>query len=350
MARRRPTSSLVRCTSGSGWRTVALVLLATVPYVVMAWWPFHWGPPRISRNHVAAVGDGYRFTPPSVLCRRLDGTWAGAELRLEILEEGRPGADSAVLLGVVDRLGRTVVELARDPGGWTLRRTGPVGKTDSLRAPVPSVAPSGTEVVVAFPGRRMQLAVDAATEPVEMELAAPLPWPDEAYLRLGAAAGGERAWAGVLRSATLRSADAREVDLLAGSALEVPDWLFALPPQLRRSLASGLFPLDSWPDVWLNLFGFVPLGYWLLHIAALRRLGTAIGIGFVTSLTMEVGQLVFVPRVFSLLDLLANTAGVALGSGCAWWLHRRGSRQRPAPGSPASTASVANFDARRDGG
>lgn len=336
----------MRSTSGSGWRTVALVLLATVPYVVMAWWPFHWGPPRVAANQVAALEDGYRFTPPSVLCRRLDGTWAGAELRLEILEEGRPGADSAVLLQVVDHLGRAVVELARDPGNWTLRRTGPVGRTDTLRAPVAESAAGAVELVVAFPARRMQLAVDAATEPVVMELAAPLAWPDEAHLRLGAAAGGERAWAGVLRSATLRSADGREVDLLAGSALEVPGWLFALPPQLRRSLASGLFPLDSWPDVWLNLFGFVPLGYWLLRIAALRRLRTAIGIGFVTSLTMEVGQLVFVPRVFSLLDLLANTAGAALGSGCAWWLHRRGSRQRGASGSPAQTASVANSDAR----
>jgi VanZ family protein len=89
--------------------------------------------------------------------------------------------------------------------------------------------------------------------------------------------------------------------------------------------------LHGWPanwtlyilrDVILNVIGYVPLG--LAAFLALRRghsrgfaAGGALALGYLLSLGMELLQVYLPGRVSSILDVLTNTLGTALGAGFA---------------------------------
>lgn len=82
-----------------------------------------------------------------------------------------------------------------------------------------------------------------------------------------------------------------------------------------------------------NLALFIPFGF----LVATSRPGTAwsrlVVIGLVTSSCIEVGQLFFVTaRVPSVLDIVTNTVGTAVGVALAKWVtlrNRRAGRNEP---------------------
>jgi VanZ family protein len=85
-------------------------------------------------------------------------------------------------------------------------------------------------------------------------------------------------------------------------------------------------------DLIVNLLGFVPLGFliglWLTQVGRPRSwacLVLAAAVGCTVSLTIEVTQVWLPGRDSSLLDLIANTAGTAIGGamGSLQYIRRR---------------------------
>lgn len=90
----------------------------------------------------------------------------------------------------------------------------------------------------------------------------------------------------------------------------VDAWAAARYPRLVRH-APPLFPFGV--DATLNVILFVPFGV-LLHRVLPRRLLSAIGLAWATSLLVEIAQGLFLPgRTSSALDVAANTVGAILG-------------------------------------
>ena len=81
-----------------------------------------------------------------------------------------------------------------------------------------------------------------------------------------------------------------------------------------------LAKIDTWLDIALNVFGFMPFGFivyaWLRESnkqSHLSKYIIAIVLGFSLSLTIELAQILLPTRDSSSLDLLTNTLGTALG-------------------------------------
>ena len=71
-----------------------------------------------------------------------------------------------------------------------------------------------------------------------------------------------------------------------------------------------------------NILLFLPFGY--LAAAWTTKWSHALVAGFAASCLIELGQALLLPNRFaSLLDIVANTMGVALGIGISFFLHRR---------------------------
>jgi hypothetical protein len=105
-----------------------------------------------------------------------------------------------------------------------------------------------------------------------------------------------------------------------GSNLDIPRRLRAIDPEILE--------LPSWrdltdvSDVVTNILGFVPFGFLLvLFLKRSRRwsngkaAGVAIAIGFTVSLVIELLQVFLPSRDSSMLDLINNTLGTAIGAG-----------------------------------
>ncbi|HSD60261.1 MAG TPA: VanZ family protein, partial [Burkholderiales bacterium] len=99
-----------------------------------------------------------------------------------------------------------------------------------------------------------------------------------------------------------------------------------------RSAPDGMLAfLGTWPryvtafDVAVNIAGYVPFGL-LLGLALARRLRqpelmlVVAALGTALSFSMEALQSLLPGRIASLVDLLANGAGAALGAAAAPWL------------------------------
>jgi VanZ family protein len=90
----------------------------------------------------------------------------------------------------------------------------------------------------------------------------------------------------------------------------------------------------GWNDIIVNIVGFVPFGF--ITCATLRAarfskisaVGLAILLGGVTSVTIELLQVYLPSRDSSLLDLLDNTLGTALGAMFFIWIAQVASPKR----------------------
>jgi VanZ family protein len=102
-------------------------------------------------------------------------------------------------------------------------------------------------------------------------------------------------------------------------ALSIPTHYFVLNPEFLtppwRHFHSSL---GYWADVAVNVGGFVPLGFCVYaYFSTLKQVKhsalIAIGLGFVTSLTIEVSQAFLPTRDSGINDLITNTLGTAIG-------------------------------------
>lgn len=104
----------------------------------------------------------------------------------------------------------------------------------------------------------------------------------------------------------------------------------------NQDIAPWSFVMAPWPryntafDIWSNLLGYMPLGFWLCLAAMRSGLGRSwsltLGLGgaWALSFILESGQSFLPMRVPSQLDWLINTLGGALGAALAVCLERRG--------------------------
>jgi hypothetical protein len=118
--------------------------------------------------------------------------------------------------------------------------------------------------------------------------------------------------------------------------LLIPERFFLFDQQfLERPWDEFRNDWDYWINNGINIFGFMPLGFFFYaYFSSVRRTKRAIagtiGFGFAISLTIEVLQALLPTRDSGMTDLITNTLGSALGAIlCAWmaehnWFARAG--------------------------
>lgn len=137
---------------------------------------------------------------------------------------------------------------------------------------------------------------------------------------------GDRAWLGAVRTAIVETVDER-IDYLAPDALYIPQ-IITIPDAYRKLPRFQLFPssLRQSPtnagsrDLFLNLFGFIPLGFIIAKISNRKQsLVITTILCAAISFTIEFGQVLLPSRISSISDFVLNTLGGAIG---AWFARR----------------------------
>jgi hypothetical protein len=143
---------------------------------------------------------------------------------------------------------------------------------------------------------------------------------------------------------TFRERSGRVVrdDLSSAPDLEIPR-TFQIPhkPVLLAPWKDFEWTPSYFQDVVINIFGFAPFGFLLCaYFNSTRSLRWAVtaslGLGFVTSLTIEVLQVWLPTRFSSSTDVITNTIGTALG---VLLFSLAGSRQQKEP-NPATRSQI----------
>jgi VanZ family protein len=324
--------------------------------------------------------------PPGLVFEGNGMVYSRRELRIGPTSEGglsieawvftspRPASRKSTLLALDDGSGMPI-ELTTEGRSLSLRY--PLEDEDGVRSYALSLAPSverGREgyLAVASGPSGTRVYIDGVA-PTQLRSPYALLQPEQEFrarLVLGSSLRGKRGWSGELRgvalyertlgesevgehAARVRASGPRSLlgepglralyvfDEGAGrrirnlvdeaSALDVPEWIWALrwdvlsaPPALS-TLRSERFR----QDILLNLLGFVPLGFLLARIGRARLRGSLLarfavvcGAGALLSLAIELGQALLPSRYSSVLDLLLNVTGTALGAG-AWLCFER---------------------------
>ena len=111
----------------------------------------------------------------------------------------------------------------------------------------------------------------------------------------------------------------------ASTDLKIPSHYFVLHPSFLSSPRRDYHPTWNYAeDVLVNVSGFIPFGFCLaVYLSAAHRRrhagAIAVGLGFLTSLTIEVLQAFLPTRGSGTTDLITNTVGTALGVALCRW-------------------------------
>jgi hypothetical protein len=106
----------------------------------------------------------------------------------------------------------------------------------------------------------------------------------------------------------------------SATKLLIPERFFVLHPQfLERPWDEFQSSWGYWKDVGINIFGFVPMGFFFCaYFSAIRKIRRAalltVALGFAVSLTIEISQSFLPTRDSGMTDLITNTFGTALGA------------------------------------
>jgi VanZ family protein len=297
----------------------------------------------------------------------------GLSIEAWVFPSLRPASRRSTILALDDGSGMPI-EITTEGRSLSLRY--PLEEEDGVRSYALSLATlergrEGYLAVASGPGGT-RLYIDGVA-PIQLRSPYALLEPDQelrARLVLGSSLRGKRGWSGEVRCVALYERTLTETEvgehavrvrasgprallgetglralyvfdersgrrvrnLVEGAAaLELPEWIWALRWDVLSPLPapSALRSQTFRADVLRNLFGFVPLGILLTRLARRRlrgnplaRFAIACTAGAVLSLGIELGQALLPSRFSSVLDLLLNVAGTALGSG-AWLLFER---------------------------
>jgi len=77
---------------------------------------------------------------------------------------------------------------------------------------------------------------------------------------------------------------------------------------------------NSYKDIVLNIFGFIPVGIVVGVMSEKNRLAKALLAGLFLSLTIECSQLIWKRGTFDVDDLFNNTIGALMGGGIVWFM------------------------------
>jgi VanZ family protein len=103
-------------------------------------------------------------------------------------------------------------------------------------------------------------------------------------------------------------------------SLQIPERFFVIhQPFLERPWDEFRPDWNYWQDVAVNIFGFIPFGFFFrAYFFLIRKIRRAtwltIAFGFATSLTIEVSQAFMPTRDSGMTDLINNTLGTTLGA------------------------------------
>lgn len=304
-------------------------MAVAIGYVGMAWWPLILDLPASRPNGAERDGAAVRFLEPGELrgdpspllaaIRAARGCTLDLALTPATSAANGParilefGTDHERMNLMVGQAGRDLVVRVRRPG------SDPAGAPPLTAARVLDAGRS-TRVSISIATDRLALAVDGQDRD-ELRLSAPPidAWDEPCELRLGDSPAGDRAWLGTIERAVLTTGG-DDHDLLAPGLLRRPAALWYVPERLRLSADWYFFSPADWHDLLINVLGFVPIG--LLAALGWRRrpLLAAAAFGLALTLTMEIGQIVVVDRVPSLLDVLLDFSGALIGG---WYVGRR---------------------------
>jgi hypothetical protein len=307
-------------------------------------------------NRVARLGPGLRVEDgggmalsPGPVRWTADSTAVGLELRF-CAEPPRRGADGVILalLGGPVRSLFGIRQEGLDLVVWDLV-TNPDGEHWFNDFRLVGVVRAGVvqQLLLGADGLRPRFWVDGAGVEPEGGFGIPFARPGEELegrLTLGASPPWQAPWRGDLLGLWMYAACPSDAD--AGRWGDAPGaapaaaagLVFAFDgeaglelPRDYREPEPKLLMLPSaadWSDGWLardallNLLGFVPLGFLLVAALPGRRrllLAAAVLAGGLASLGIELAQTLMVERNSSLLDLVLNTAGTAVGALLAPW-------------------------------
>jgi hypothetical protein len=320
--------------------------------------PFDLGRP----NRVARLGPGLRFEDgggmalsPGPVRWTADSTAVGLELRFRA-EPPRRGADGVILalLGGPVRSLFGIRQEGLDLVVWDLV-TNPDGERWFNDFRLAGVVRPGLvqHLLLGSAGGRPRFFVDGAAVEPDGGFGIPFARPGEALegrLALGSSPSWQAPWRGDLlglwlyaswplaedarwRAAAPGPAAGAGLVFAAGAAagLELPRYYREPEPRVLM-----LPSVADWSEGWfvrdalLNLLGFVPLGLFVVaSMPSRRRVAVVVAVlaGGLASLGIELAQALMVERNSSLLDLLLNTAGTAVGALLAPW--RDAGRGRP---------------------
>lgn len=288
-----------------------MLAVLVAAYLVAAYRPFRWEPPRVRNTVEVSPTGSLRFDGTAMARGAEPLRWprtaiergeVALELTARTSDPDQRGPARLLALAVDHRRSNLAVG---QQGDDLVVRVGPGAGTVALR--VEDVFDDGSwhDVLVEVSQRSASVAVDGTerrTVPLEED---PFrSWYTGAELALGNEVTGSRGWSGELRHAEVRTGGSA-VDLLDPASYVLPAGWWAKP-------VTDVYVEPD--DVVRNVLGFVPFGAVVVLVAPGRRRALRAGAAaLVLSAAMEGGQLVVVGRDPSLVDLLANTTGGALG-------------------------------------
>jgi hypothetical protein len=326
---------------GRAWAAALAGVVALL--VLTAYYPFHWDPPRMVRNHVTRTAGGtLRFGAPAMAATAGTPAWldeARATGRLEADLEVSPWVEGGVgpvaIMMLADGYWDTdfVIGQDRDMLLVWLRRTG-TGGNGAPPLVVRGVFRPHHWVAVGLritPGE-VRVEVDGTTR-----LATPLPggslrrWAGVRFA-LGREVHRGGPWRGEVRRAVVRT-PGQSVDYLRPGALAVPrrflyvgEHVLPFPPPTKT----------EWAAVPLHLCSFVVVG--LLVVLSRRPPARPLPATLAAAgiaLAIAAGKFLFHGRHTAAADLVVEAAGSLLGALLARRLlaagrHRAGDGRRPA--------------------
>jgi VanZ family protein len=298
--------------------------------VVIAYYPFHWSPPRTVDNEATRAADGslqfgwmnYARTPdspPWLPVVRASGT---VEIRLEVNPRFAQGQGPMMMLagdfthsdfGIQQYQSYLMVWLNRP--GSTINGEPPYAISDAL-------APGRwTHIDVILRQGDLRIEVDGAPRVSENFRPDALRNWGSGRIALGDEVQGGAPWQGQIRFARVR-APGYDIDYMVPGALTIPNSFLFLPDHLEP------FPPSSqsqWLRTLLDMLSFLPVGFLIVlcRRAPMRRVFAALLIGMLAAV-LAVGKFLFADRHTSLAVVVLQVAGGLVGALFAtWWLARR---------------------------
>ena len=298
---------------------MSALLVVLLSYFIAVFWPLEWRLPRQMRNGVErSAGGPALFDKPGLLRSYGSTEWlsniirgAPMHIHLKLVPNApHPRFAGRILAFTIGSSGR-LLTIDRDQDALLVRLRGPGTNRDGnppLR--FRHVFEDGCPIAIdlRLVGARLSIAVDGASLVDRTLRYDPRHnWVDGYDVTLGAGLNVRRFFLGSIVQAEVTAGD-RRVDLLEPGQLSRPNRMFFLSREPRLTVFEDL----DIKDAIQNVLGFIPLGM----IAAIWPGATVFSVlatGLAVTGAIEFTQLTVPGRVPSIDDILANTAGAALG-------------------------------------
>lgn len=316
-----------------------ILLLGTVIIlVVIAYFPFHWDPPRMVRNDVTRVANGsLRFGEMNDA--RTPGTpgWLHAVQtsgRAEISVAFRPQSplETAAIMMLASDFWHTDFAIGQDHADllvW-LRRPGSDGNGDppfTLHGVIQPQRWNNVQVIL----QRTAIRIDVDGTPrLSQHLAAGYAedWNGGQIALGGEVHGGGHSWQGEIGLAAVTTSHGT-VDYVQPGALSIPAHYFYAPNHVEPFPPAGT---GQWLIVFLDMLSFVPAGFFLVRARrSLMRPDVAALLAAALAVLLAAGKFLFYARHTAVAIVVMQAVGGLLGALLAARFGRRAQQRAVLP-------------------